>query len=125
MEITYQGLGICLPIEGVIQAEDFSLEAAFNQHIRVRLVLLMEEEGLEETIHNIPEEARIQVSENRILFSGKIVTAEIAPDRGLYYLYLEALSDTFAWDLVQTSRSFQDLDMTYSQVFAKTLEDQP
>ena len=82
MEITYQGLGICLPIEGVIQAEDFSLEAAFNQHIRVRLVLLMEEEGLEETIHNIPEEARIQVSENRILFSGKIVTAEIAPDRG-------------------------------------------
>ncbi len=125
MEITYQGLGICLPIEGVVQVEDFFLDAAFNRHIQVRLALLMEEEGLEERVHSIPEEARIEVSEGRILFSGKIITAEIAPDRGLYYLYLEALSDTFAWDLIQTSRSFQDLDMTYSQVFAKALEDQP
>lgn len=125
MEITYQGLRISLPIEGVIQVEDFSLEAAFSQHIQVKLVLLMEEEGLEETVHSIPEEARIEVYENQILFSGKIVTAETAFNRGLYELHLEALSDTFAWDLVRTSRSFQNLDATYSQVFAKALEDQP
>ena len=55
MEITYQGLGICLPIEGVVQVEDFFLDAAFNRHIQVRLVLLMEEEGLEERVHSIPE----------------------------------------------------------------------
>ena len=37
MEITYQGLRIQLPFEGVIGIESFSMDASFNEHVSVEL----------------------------------------------------------------------------------------
>ena len=36
MEITYQGLRIQLPLEGVIGVESFSMDASFNKYERSR-----------------------------------------------------------------------------------------
>lgn len=124
MEITYQGLKIILPLEGVIQAEDFSMTAAFNSHAQVSLVLLAEEEKIRESIHGISEGAKIEVYEEKLLFVGKITQAETAPQRGLYYLKIKAVSYTMDWQLAPVSRSFLNLDDTYEQVMRKVLEDQ-
>ena len=48
MEITYQGLRIQLPFEGVIGIESFSMDASFNEHVSVELGLLVEEETIEQ-----------------------------------------------------------------------------
>jgi hypothetical protein len=46
MEITYQGLRVQLPFEGVIGIESFSMDVSFNEHVSVELGFLVEEETI-------------------------------------------------------------------------------
>ncbi|MSS37528.1 hypothetical protein, partial [Clostridium porci] len=124
MKITYQGLTISIPFDGVIQVEDFSFDAAFNCHGRVFLRLLAEEEKIQGSIHALQDGANVEVYENSQLFAGRILRAEMETVRGLYYLKLEACSYTMDWQRVPVSRSFLNLDATYEQVMQKVLEDQ-
>ena len=124
MKITYQGLTISIPFDGVIQVEDFSFDAAFNCHGRVFLRLLAEEEKIQGSIHALQDGANVEVYENSQLFVGRILRAEMETVRGLYYLNLEACSYTMDWKRVPVSRSFLNLDATYEQVMQKVLEDQ-
>ena len=71
MEITYQGLRIQLPFEGVIGIESFSMDASFNEHVSVEPGLLVEE-TIEHVIHGIADRDGIEVYEDGILFAGKI-----------------------------------------------------
>ena len=61
MEITYQGLRIVLPLDGIIMAEDVTLDASFNHHAEVSLLLLADEENIENSIHSLPDGASIEV----------------------------------------------------------------
>lgn len=126
MEITYQGLKIVLPVHGVLQAESFTFQASFNHHAKVHVRLLMEEEGIEESVHGLSDGAGIEVyeNENGILFMGKVTAARMVPERGLYYLELEAASYTCEWELEAVSQSFLNLEATYKQVMEKVLENQ-
>ena len=75
MEITYQGLRIQLPFEGVIGIESFSMDASFNEHVSVELELLVEEETIEPAIHGIADGDGIEVHEDGrdgILFAGNM-----------------------------------------------------
>ena len=127
MEITYQGLRIQLPFEGVIGIESFSMDASFNEHVSVELGLLVEEETIEPAIHGIADGDGIEVYEDGrdgILFAGKITDTWMKKERGLCSMSLKALSYTMEWSLAPVSQSFQDLDLTYEQVLKKVLSDQ-
>lgn len=128
MELTYQGLKIKIPLEGLISVEEFKLEASFNKHVSVELALIAEEEKIEPAIHGLADNDGIEVYENdreELLFAGKIIDAKMVKDRGLCCLNLKALSYTMEWDLVPVSQSFLNLDATYKQVMDKVLENQP
>ena len=73
MEITYQGLRIQFPFEGVIGIESFSMDASFNEHVSVELGVLMEEDIIEPAIHGIADGDGIEVYEDGILFAEKII----------------------------------------------------
>ncbi len=125
MEITYQGLRIQLPFEGVIGIESFSMDASFNEHVSVELGLLVEEETIEPAIHGIADGDGIEVYEDGrdgILFAGKITDTWMKKECGLCSMSLKALSYTMEWSLAPVSQSFQDL--TYGQVLKKILLDQ-
>ena len=53
MELAYQGLLIQLPFEGAVGVEAFEMNASFNDHVSLRLLLLMEEEKIEALVHGI------------------------------------------------------------------------
>ena len=128
MELTYQGLRIRLPLEGVIGVETFTLDASFNNHVSAELALIAEEEGIEAAVHQITDGDSIEVYEEgqeRLLFAGKITDARMANERSLCCLKLKAVSYTMEWDLAPVSQSFLNLDMTYEQVMNKVLKDQP
>lgn len=128
MELTYQGLKIKIPLEGLISVEEFKLEASFNKHVSVELSLIAEEEKIESAINGLADYDGIEVYESgraELLFAGKITDAKMVRDRGLCCLNLKALSYTMEWDLVQVSQSFLNLDATYKQVMDKVLENQP
>ena len=44
MELAYQGLFIRLPFEGAVGVEAFEMNASFNDHVTLRLLLLVEED---------------------------------------------------------------------------------
>ena len=128
MELTYQGLRIRLPLEGVIGVETFTLDASFNNHVSAELALIAEEEGIEAAVHQITDGDSIEVYEEgqeRLLFAGKITDARMANERSLCCLKLKAVSYTMEWGLAPVSQSFLNLDMTYEQVMNKVLKDQP
>jgi len=125
MDITYQGLRFELPLDGIIQAEDFQMSAAFNSHAWVNMLLMMDEEGIEEAIHGLWDGANIKIYEEQaLIFSGKLINAQMVPVKGLYYLRLSAVSYTYEWGLESVSQSFLNLDATYKQVMDKVLENQ-
>ncbi len=127
MELTYQGLKIRIPLEGLVSVEKIKLEASFNKHVSVELALIAEEEGIESAIHGLADNDGIEIYENdrgELLFAGKITDAKMVKDRGLCCLILCALSYTMEWDLVPVSQSFLNLDATYKQVMDKVLENQ-
>ena len=124
MEITYQGLRIQLPLEGVIGVESFSMDASFNEHISVSIMLLAEEETIESAVHGIADGDKIEVYEDGrdgIFFVGKITDIWMQKERGLCYLGVKALSYTMEWALAPVSQSFLNLDMTYQEVIKKVL----
>ena len=125
MEITYQGLRIQLPFEGVIGIESFSMDASFNEHVSVELGLLVEEETIEPAIHGIADGDGIEVYEDGILFAEKITDTWMKKECGLCSMSLKALSYTMKWSLAPVSQSFQDLDLTCEQILKKALLDQP
>ena len=128
MELTYQGLRIRLPLEGVIGVETFTLDASFNNHVSAELALIAEEEGIEAAVHQITDGDSIEVYEEgqeRLLFAGKITDARMVNERSLCCLKLKSVSYTMEWDLAPVSQSFLNLDMTYEQVMNKVLKDQP
>ena len=125
MELTYQGLKINIPLEGLVGVEEFKLEASFNKHVSAELLLIAEEEKIESAIHGLADNDGIEVYENdlgELLFAGKITDAQMVRDRGLCCLNLKALSYTLDWDLVPVSQSFLNLDATYKQIIDKVLE---
>ena len=125
MEITYQGLRIVLPLDGIIMAEDVTLDASFNHHAEVSLLLLADEENIENSIHSLPDGASIEVYEKEVLFKGKVIETVMIPSKGLQYLKIRAVSYTSEWELAAVSQSFLNLDATYGQVLNKVLENYP
>lgn len=127
MELAYQGLFIRLPFEGAVGVEAFEMNASFNDHVTLRLLLLVEEEKIEALIHGIGDGDDIEVYKaeaDGLLYAGKITDAKMEQDRSLHLLQLEAASYTMEWGLAPVSQSFLNLDTTYRQVMDKVLKNQ-
>ena len=127
MELAYQGLLIRLPFEGAIGIEEFEMSASFNDHVSLRLLLVMKEEKIETLVHGIEDGDNIEVykkGQDEVLYAGKITDARMEQERGLHLLRLEAVSYTMEWALAPVSQSFLNLDATYKQVMDKVLENQ-
>ena len=128
MEITYQGLRIRLPFEEVIGVESFTMDASFNEHVSVELVLLAKEEKIEAAVHGIADGDGIEVYGDGIdgvFFAGRITDVWMQKERGMCDLGIRAHSYTMEWALAPVSQSFLNLDATYYEVMKKVLENQP
>ncbi|MDE6518773.1 MAG: hypothetical protein K2L18_13180, partial [Acetatifactor sp.] len=91
MELAYQGLLIRLPFEGAVGVEAFEMNASFNDHVFLRLLLLMEEEKIEALVHGIEDGDRVEVykkGQDGVLYAGKITDARMEQERGLRLLRL-------------------------------------
>ena len=96
-----------------------------NEHAKLNVTALLKWDTMEELrgiIDDIQDDDAIQVvikedEDSKILFTGIVMRAhvEIKNHEGL--LHLECCSGTVKMDLLETSRSFQNLSMTYSEMF--------
>ena len=94
MELAYQGLFIRLPFEGAVGVEAFEMNASFNDHVTLRLLLLVEEEKIEALIHGIGDGDDIEVYKaeaDGLLYAGKITDAKMEQDRSTFCSWKQLL----------------------------------
>ncbi|MCL2610825.1 MAG: hypothetical protein FWE02_04005 [Defluviitaleaceae bacterium] len=103
---------------------DIEIFHKVNEHakLKVKALLKGERKELEKVIYNVKENDEIQVTiqngeESEILFTGIPVKADIQMIRQDVYLHLECYSGTYNMDMRESSRSFQDVSMQYSDMF--------
>jgi hypothetical protein len=127
--ITYDKIKIDSPWK-IQTIYELSIKKTMNNHAELRLSALVNESdaskiGLQETI-----DAQIKVytedGENKSwLFKGRLKDVNVSIKSDVYILTARFLSETVVLDREQKSRSFQDTNLTYSDVAARIMEDYP
>ena len=108
MRMTYRDLVIELPIDGIQAVDSIEISQRLNEHGKVKIRLMVEEEQALELVEQADSSLRIAVStsEGRILFCGKGDRISARRDDGLLYLYAEFYGYTRDWDQTEKSQSF-------------------
>jgi hypothetical protein len=133
MEHTERAIGLeqiqLISPYGPVQLTDFRISSKPNQHTRVFFCGMVDETQKDSCIEKAGAQDRIEVNltsagqKVRTLFKGVVTQISVKTVRGIYYLEVEALSNTYLLDLKLKNRSFQNLQMSYNELFQKVLAD--
>ncbi|MCY9528238.1 DUF6531 domain-containing protein [Paenibacillus alvei] len=117
---------------------ELSLHMSVNEHIELRLSAIIPEQKKDGFLHDLKFGDRVivrrELGENEedgrswhgdVLFQGIIRNMEISCFRQVYMLQVEAVSSTYMMDIERKRRSFQQVDMTYSEVIEQVLSSYP
>ena len=106
----------------------FSMEAPLGDHARASLSGLVYEEIGDSEVESPLRGQTVSIftgDDPQPLFSGLIQDAILTQANEAYNLELQLISGTYLLDTRKKSRSFQDIQMTYTDVVNQTLEDTP
>ncbi len=125
MRMTYRDLVIELPIDGIKAVDSIEISQRLNEHGKVKIRLMVEEEQALELVEQADSGLNISISTSggRFLFCGKGDRISTRRDEGLLYLYAEFYGYTRDWDLTEKSQSFCKGNDTYEQVLHKVLSE--
>ena len=125
MRMTYRDLVIELPIDGIKAVDSIEISQRLNEHGKVKIRLMVEEEQALELVEQADSGLSISISTSggRFLFCGKGDRISTRRDEGLLYLYAEFYGYTRDWDLTEKSQSFCKGNDTYEQVLHKVLSE--
>lgn len=127
--ITYENVRIS-PYR-LTRLQELEIVKRVNEHSRLYLTGIVPEE-LKDTyvgmtdIHTNIEITQLDEQSNGIpLFSGLVTNIEIKAVRDIYYMQVEAVSHTYILDIRRRRRSFQDKNMSYSDMVQQMMADYP
>ncbi|MCT4508154.1 MAG: phage late control D family protein, partial [Tepidibacter sp.] len=113
----------------IVSIEDININHNINEHAKLYLRCIVENINEIEnhnycaqnnTLADIVTTSfndKIQVlGKDEILFTGFIDNLEIEMENGVYYIIVKAISSTILLDIKKRTRSFQDKNMTYTDI---------
>ncbi len=125
MKLSYHNLNIEIPMEGIICIESIHIIQKLNEHGKLQIKALIEDEKAIELVEQTEDSLTVLVSENsgkrKNIFCGRAGQIYVEKEAGLYYLYMEFWGYTREWDRKLKSRSFCRENETYEQILAKVL----
>lgn len=124
MNVTYLELGIQqYTIKALQQLE---INEILNQHASMHITALLYDEQQDSDIYNTQAGSQIKLQQKgeqeQLLFQGVVKKITIEKRQGVYWLTIDALSNTYLLDIKKSSQSFQDVNMTYIDMIKKVLE---
>ena len=124
--MAYTADGIVVEGIPVKSLETLEIRCAPGDHGYLELSGYLEEEG-EAVVYGLPEHAPISVltSEGEILFTGLITESCMKGEGDTGFLSITARTSSIQMDQKKRSRSFQNTEMTYSQLARTVLADYP
>ncbi len=125
MMLAYHNLDIEIQAEGIISIDSLHIKQRLNDHGRVRVKAIVEEERAMEIVEHTVSSLAIRISRNdekkQTIFCGKIEEIRAEKENGLFYLYMDFAGYTREWDLTDKSQSFCRGNDTYEQILTKVL----
>ncbi len=108
---------------------ELTISKKVNEHDRLRFTGIVPQELKDRYVEMTDPDTQIevrQVSENGSsipLFTGKVLNIEVKAVRDIYYMEVEAISHSYDLDVKRKSRSFQNLNMSYSALVQQVVSD--
>jgi RHS repeat-associated protein len=117
------------PAYGIKIISDIRIECTLNEHATLHLYGILDEAvNLNTTIKaSFDDEIHIceKGSSGKTIFKGLVSRVETKSVNGVYYMELQAVSGSYRLDVKKKCRSFQDIEMEYSDVIKEVLKDYP
>ena len=124
MNSTYLELGIQQYM--IKSLKELEMKEKINEHTILHMTALLYDEQEDADIYNTKAGTQITLQQRgeqqQILFQGIVKKITIEKQQGVYWLTLEALSNTYLLDIKKSSQSFQNGNMTYIDMIKKVLE---
>ncbi len=126
--IAYHNLKVSTPYE-IKSLSEIKIENSLNEHSKVYISGIISDEMKESYAEKAKTQDIIEViqvaddSKEELLFKGFVTGIAIKSVRGVYYIEIEGLSNTFQLDIKLKKRSFQNEGMSYKDVVKKILSD--
>ncbi|MFJ6267973.1 hypothetical protein ACIQGW_23750 [Lysinibacillus xylanilyticus] len=117
----YHNLQI-LPFK-LVSIQELTLTKKMNEHATLRFTGIVPEEVRDQYVEMTEVHSAIEVNQldhlgaPTPLFKGVILGVKVHTIRGIYYIEVEAASNTYFLDIKKKNCSYQDKGMTYSSLF--------
>ena len=104
---------------------DLKITSRFNEHSRIFIKGVLREEDQDRCIKTSTANDPIRVYEtgedgrDRLIFSGVVTLLNVRHEYGIYYVEIEGMSYSYLLDIESKSRSFQDINASYSKVISQ------
>ncbi len=107
---------------------ELAIVKSINDHARVRVVAVLPEGEKDKYVNMTKANTDIEIkyeddSGVTQLFKGLVTDIEVKAVRGIYYVTIDGISNTFNLDLKIKRRSFQNKDMTYTSLIKEVIKD--
>lgn len=124
MNNTYLELGI--QQYNIKSLKELEIKENLNEHTSLHMTALLYDEQEDADIYDTKAGTQIILQQNgeqqQILFQGIVKKITIEKQQGVYWLDIEALSNTYLLDIRKASQSFQNVNATYIDVIKKILK---
>ncbi|MED1722886.1 phage baseplate assembly protein V [Brevibacillus parabrevis] len=106
------------------------LSRQLNEHSKLTLSGIVPEEKLDQYVEQADENERIELfvqdgARKRVLFQGVVTKLSVQAVRNVRHIVIEAYSTTIQMDIAKKTRSFQNKQLAYRDLFAKITAQYP
>ncbi|KOS61841.1 hypothetical protein FJQ98_18620 [Lysinibacillus agricola] len=107
----------------LVSIQELTLTKKMNEHATLRFTGIVPEEVRDQYVEMTEVYSAIEVNQldhlgaPTPLFKGVILGVKVHSIRGIYYIEVEAASNTYFLDIQKKNRSYQDKELTYSSLF--------
>jgi uncharacterized protein YueI len=111
--------------------QELRLVKSFNDHSRLYLIGIVSQDQKDKYIQMTEDQTQIELKlvgaahNTKPLFRGIVLHIDVKAVRDIYYLTVEAISNTYLLDVKLKSRSFQNVKMTYKEIINQVIADTP
>lgn len=109
---------------------ELAIVKCINDHARARVVAVVLEGEKDKYVNMTQTQTNIEIkyeddSGVTQMFKGVVTDIEVKAVRGIFYVTIDGISNTFNLDLKIKRRSFQDKNMAYTSLIKEVIKDYP
>ena len=107
----------------LVSIQELTLTKKMNEHATLRFTGIVPEEARDKYVDMTEANTAIEVNQlsqagaSIPLFKGVILGVKVSTVRGIYFIEVEAASNSYQLDIKKKNCSYQDKDMTYTSLF--------